>query len=87
MGIAAGSASARFYFALIAAMRTVPSVTASSCSADDQQASTYTLSSPSIASGTIGSLFLSFSTSGMTGGRPIQLVIADGGNISLSAEL
>jgi|9_EtaG_2_1085328.scaffolds.fasta_scaffold02000_2 hypothetical protein len=87
MGIAAGSASARFYFALIAAMRTVPSVTASSCSADDQQASTYTLSSPSIASGTIGSLFLSFSTSGMTGGRPIQLVIADGGHISLSAEL
>jgi len=87
MGIAAGSASARFYFALIAAMRTVPSVTASSCSADDQQASTYTLSSPSIASGTIGSLYLSFSTSGMTGGRPIQLVIADGGHISLSAEL
>ena len=87
MGIAAGNASARFYFALIASMRTVPSVTASSCFADDQQTSTYSLSSPSISSGTIGSLYLSFSTSGMTGGRPIHLIIDNGGHISLSAEL
>jgi hypothetical protein len=87
MGIAGGAASARFYFALIAPMRTVPSVTASSCAADDQQASSYSLSSPSINSGSIGSLYLSFSTSGMTSGRPIQLMINDGGHISLSAEL
>ena len=87
IGIAASASSARFYSALIAPMRTAPSVTASSCSADDQVSNTYPLSSPSIASSSIGSLFLQFTTSGMTTGRPIHLLIGNGGNISLSAEL
>lgn len=87
IGIAANSSSARFCMALVDPMRATPSVTSTGCRADDQLASPYTLSSPSINAGTISTLYLQFTSSGMTGGRAMQLIISGSESVSFSAEL
>ncbi len=87
MGISAGSASARFAMALVAPMRAVPSVTASGAQADDQIANAYNLSSPGINAGTMSTLYLYFTTSGMTNGRPLHLMLNSSNYLAFSAEL
>jgi len=87
MGIASGSTSARMFMPISVAMRTTPSITENGASADDQIDSTYALSSPSVIGSTASTVRVQFTTSGMTGGRPLQLQVGTGESITLSAEL